>query len=314
MAEYFWYRTRVSGQTGTALSDSTSVRVWFGATQPPPGSGSFALVIIDTNGNGLIDPSEWQAVTGSGAGGNLGGPAALYDFTPPQSGFLYTATPIVAGETGLLDGLTKDFAPVPPDFIVICFAEGTRIATPDGPRAIETLRPGDRVLTADHGPQPVLAVWRGERPGIGPYTPVVIPEGALGATRDLRVSQNHRLLVGGPLVDLLFAVPEALVMAKSLAGHAGIRATPVPAVAYRHLRLDQHEIVTAEGVPAETFFPGSYLAAVHPLSDAVIFGAAPPDSAAACRPMLTHAEGRLLARALLPHPAVAAARPPAPAV
>jgi hypothetical protein len=313
MAEYFWYRTAVDNRTGTALSNSTLVRVWFGPTQPPPGSGSFALVIIDANGNGLIDQSEWQAVTGSGAGGNLGGAAALYDFTPPGSGLLYTATPCTAGETGLLDGLTKNFSPVPPDFTIICFAEGTMIATPRGPRAVETLAPGDLVLTQDHGPQPIRAIWSGERAGIGPYTPVVIPAGVLGATRDLRVSQNHRLLVRHPQVDLLFAVPEALVMAKSLAGHGGIRAEPVPAVAYVHLHLDRHEIVTADGVPAETLFPGSYLAAAHPLPDATVFGATPANYAEACRPMLTHAEGRVLASGMLPRTAAADARPPVPA-
>jgi hypothetical protein len=92
-------------------------------------------------------------------------------------------------------------------------------------------------------------------------------------------------------------VPEALVMAKSLAGHAGIRATPTPAVAYVHLRLDRHEIVTADGIPAETFFPASHLA-VHAFPDAALFGASPADATTACRPMLTHAEGRVLARAL----------------
>ena len=86
-------------------------------------------------------------------------------------------------------------------------------------------------------------------------------------------------------------------MAKSLAGHAGIRATPTPVVAYVHLRLDRHEIVTADGVPAETFFPASHLA-VRAFPDAALFGAPPADAATACRPMLTHAEGRVLARAL----------------
>ena len=44
---------------------------------------------------------------------------------------------------------------------VICFTPGTRIATPTGPRLIQTLQPGDLVLTKDDGPQPVI--WTGER-------------------------------------------------------------------------------------------------------------------------------------------------------
>ncbi|MBL9056263.1 MAG: Hint domain-containing protein, partial [Rhodobacteraceae bacterium] len=37
----------------------------------------------------------------------------------------------------------------------ICFLRGTRITTPDGPRAIEDLAEGDLVTTLDHGPQPI---------------------------------------------------------------------------------------------------------------------------------------------------------------
>ncbi|MFA5582109.1 MAG: Hint domain-containing protein, partial [Paracoccaceae bacterium] len=37
----------------------------------------------------------------------------------------------------------------------LCFTPGTLIDTPDGPRLVEDLRPGDLVLTADHGAQPL---------------------------------------------------------------------------------------------------------------------------------------------------------------
>ncbi|MGC9420245.1 MAG: Hint domain-containing protein, partial [Rhodovulum sp.] len=40
------------------------------------------------------------------------------------------------------------------------FAAGTEIATTLGWRTVETLQPGDRVLTFDHGSQPVRAVQR----------------------------------------------------------------------------------------------------------------------------------------------------------
>lgn len=313
MAEYLWYKTNVS-TTGVALSDSVLVTVWFGPGPPPAGIGAYDLVIIDTNGNGLIDASEWQAVTGTGGGNNLGGSFALFDFTPPQNGFLYTsleAGPITAGTTGLLDGLSKSFSPVSPDFGVICFAAGTQIDTPEGPRPVEALAPGDLVLTLDHGPQPVRSVWRGERAGIGPCTPVRIPAGTFGATRDLLVSMNHRILVRHPQVSLLFGMPEALVMAKSLAAGAGVRPEPMPTVRYLHLFLDRHEIVLASGVPAETFFPGSCLARRRgALSDAALFGAIPlAEAGVSCRPLLSHSEGQLLARLILPRTAHGAAAP-----
>jgi hypothetical protein len=302
MAAYVWYKT-VLDPNGTALTNSVAVTIWFGSTPPPPGSGPYDLVIIDSDGDGLISQSEWQASTSVGQGGNRGSTFALFDFTPPQNGNLYTATPYTAGTTGLLNGLSQNYAPVDPNFLVICFGAGTRIETPDGPRAVETLAPGDLVITLDHGPQTIRSVWSGDRPGIGPYTPVRIAAGTLGATRDLIVSQNHRVLVRHPRVDLLFGVPEALVMAKSLVSGPSIRLEPSPAVTYVHLFLDRHEIVLAEGVPSETFFPGSYLAGARPREDldAALFRPdAVDDQASACRPMLSHAEGRLLAGVIPP--------------
>jgi len=44
---------------------------------------------------------------------------------------------------------------------VICFTPGAFLDTPTGPRAIQDLRQGHRVLTRDNGAQMVL--WRGER-------------------------------------------------------------------------------------------------------------------------------------------------------
>jgi hypothetical protein len=303
MAEFLWYRTSVS-TTGVALSDSVEVTVWFGPSPPPPGSGPYEFVIIDSDADGLISPAEWQNATGGGGGGNLGGAFALFDFTPPQRGNLYTAVAYQQGDSGLLDGLTQNFAPVDPDFLVICFATGTLIDTPGGFRAVETLASGDLVLTLDHGPQPVRAVWRGDRPGIGPYAPVHIAAGTLGATRDLRVSQNHRLLLRHPQAELHFGAPEVLVMAKSLVGAVGVRMETLPSVSYVHLFLDRHEIVRASGVLSETVLPVSWLGGRHrALSDAALFGAEPGETGSACRPLLTDAEGRLLGRLVLPRAA-----------
>lgn len=44
---------------------------------------------------------------------------------------------------------------------VVCFAKGTLIDTPAGPRAIETLVPGDPVCTEEGGALPVL--WISDR-------------------------------------------------------------------------------------------------------------------------------------------------------
>ncbi len=67
---------------------------------------------------------------------------------------------------------------------VPCFVAGTPIDTASGPRAIETLRPGDLVRTLDHGLQPLR--WIGVRrvTGLGSFAPVRIAAGALDNTTD----------------------------------------------------------------------------------------------------------------------------------
>lgn len=138
----------------------------------------------------------------------------------------------------------------------ICFAAGTLISTVDGAVPVERLRPGDRVMTADHGLSRVA--WTGQRRvrGRGAAAPVVIRAGALGNARDLVVSQQHRMLVGGWRAELLYGATEVLVAAIHLVNDDTIRIKPCNAVTYVHIMFDRHEIIFAEGIPSESFYPG----------------------------------------------------------
>lgn len=141
-------------------------------------------------------------------------------------------------------------------YLVLCFARGTLIETPDGPRYVETLRAGDLVNTLDDGPQP-LAWAGGERvAGTGPNAPVHIRAGALGNIRDLTVSQNHRMLLRGPEAELLFGMSEVLVAAKHLVDGSAIRIVEQDVVQYFHLLFEKHQIIFAEGCPAESLHLG----------------------------------------------------------
>ena len=144
---------------------------------------------------------------------------------------------------------------------VICFRDGTAIRTIDGPRPVQTLAAGDRVWTADRGYQPLRWVG-GYRVDQDAQTtnprvrPVCIRVGALGPnlpSRDLYVSQQHRILLRSPIVERVFGVPEVLVPAKKLLGVPGIALTgPGPGFTYHHLVFDRHEVVEAEGVQTES--------------------------------------------------------------
>ena len=151
--------------------------------------------------------------------------------------------------------------------IVPCFAAGTRIDTPSGPRRVEDLRPGDVVITLDDGPQSLRLVLfhpvRFGSPRTEPHRPIEFRPGALGPgvphTR-LRVSPHHRILVAHP------ALGEILVPAKALLGRRGVRVVRgVAQVTYVHLVFARHHIVLAEGCPSESFFAcGMGLRAAHP--------------------------------------------------
>ena len=149
---------------------------------------------------------------------------------------------------------------------VICFTPDTRIATPEGPRLIQHLRPGDRVLTRDNGPEPIL--WTGHRRMTGarlyamPHLrPIRFREGALGAGRpdgDLLVSPQHRMLIRGATARALFNSDEVLVAAEDLLNDRSILVDhAVREVTYIHLLLDRHNILFANGVETESFHPSN---------------------------------------------------------
>ncbi len=148
---------------------------------------------------------------------------------------------------------------------VICFTPGTLIRLDRGVAPIETLRPGDRLLTKDNGPQEVL--WTGHRRMSGarlyamPHLrPVRVGHGALGCGRPeaaLTVSPRHRLLVQGAAARALFNEAEVLVAAEDLVGGVGVSVDlAAREVTYVHVLLERHEIVWANGVETESFHPG----------------------------------------------------------
>lgn len=134
----------------------------------------------------------------------------------------------------------------------ICYDAGTLIDTDRGARAIEDLRPGDLVGTVDDGLRPLL--WIGGRHviGAGRFAPVEIAAGMWGATRPLRVSQHHRVLVRDPMAELMFGVPEVFVPAISLTLLPGARLVQGTRCHYHHLMLDRHGVIRANGVLSES--------------------------------------------------------------
>ena len=141
--------------------------------------------------------------------------------------------------------------------VFLCFAKGTWITTPSGQVPIEELAAGDMVVTMDHGPQPIRWISSSKRRAIGNMAPILIRKGALGNTRDLRVSPQHRMLLSGWQAEVLFGESEVLATAKSLVNDHSILREEGGEVEYFHMLFDSHEIVYAEGAPCESRHPGA---------------------------------------------------------
>ncbi|PWE28495.1 hypothetical protein C4N9_10890 [Pararhodobacter marinus] len=193
---------------------------------------------------------------------------------------------------------------------IICFMPGTRIDTLRGRVAVEDLQPGDKVLTRDHGYQPLA--WTGRHDFTMSETlahpsviPVRIEAGALGKglpERDLFVSPRHRMLISGPRAELMFGESEVLICAMDLLGLPGVSRMCKGPVSYVHVMCDTHQIIRAEGSWTESFQPAE---AVLDSMDAEVRAellALFPELATeegraaygAARPVLSGAEARVL--------------------
>jgi len=137
-----------------------------------------------------------------------------------------------------------------------CFVAGSRIDTPDGPIPVEDLRPGHLVRVRDGPPQPVL--WAASRrftaaemQGDARLLPVEIRAGAFGNSQPVRLSSQHCVLVpegAGRLVRARHLVACGWRGARLMAGKAGCT--------YHHFLLPSHALVRADGLWAESFWPG----------------------------------------------------------
>lgn len=158
------------------------------------------------------------------------------------------------------------------DLPLPCFVTGTRILTDRGMVPVEALRIDDRVATVlgatapSGGFRPIR--WIGHRTVREPteaLRPVRIRAGAFGPAlpeRDLLLSPDHALYAEG-----------ALVPVKELVDGDAVASVAVASVTYWHVELDQHDVLLAEGVAAESYLDtgnrtafanGGPITALHP--------------------------------------------------
>ena len=194
--------------------------------------------------------------------------------------------------------------------LVACYCVGTRIATPAGEAAVETLRIGDLVTTLAGAARPVR--WIGRRSYAGRFAsgnrdvlPVTIRAGALGEQvprNDLSLSPLHALFLDGMLIPA-----GALVNGISV-----VQADRIESVDYVHVELETHDILLAEGAAAESFVDDDSRAMFHNAYEYhALYPDAVPQPARYCGPRVEHGaelerlRSRLAARARGEVPAAA---------
>lgn len=139
------------------------------------------------------------------------------------------------------------------DLICVSFARGTMITLADGRQApVESLAKADLILTRDHGGQPIRWIGRDSLRAVGSFAPVVIPAGVMGNAGDLVVSQHHRMFLYQRKHLTGMTTSELLVQARHLADGETIYLREGGYVDYFSLVFDRHEIIYAEGIPAES--------------------------------------------------------------
>jgi hypothetical protein len=135
-----------------------------------------------------------------------------------------------------------------------CFLKGTKILTAEGERKIEDLAVGDLLPTMFGGLRPVKWIGRYPRkksdpskPWVKDVLPVRIARSALGPGlphADLYVTGYHSLLVDGVLAPAAMLINGTTIVRDE--------AREYDELEYFHVKLDSHDVIYAEGVPAET--------------------------------------------------------------
>ncbi|WP_244480184.1 Hint domain-containing protein [Methylobacterium sp. Leaf465] len=253
--------TRINLNPGTFSTASANsavtnnISISFGTRIDKAVTGAGDDVIYGNNNSNVIDGGGGNnafVITGSSANFTI-------DRTSATSAIVTDKT------TGAVDTLTN----IDNIFFVdpVCFTTGTRLAVVRdgvvGEVSIEDLRLTDVAVTATGGRRSIR--WIGRRdvlpdtyPVPATQWPVRILAGAFGTdacgqavpARDLRLSPGHPVLIGADAAN----AGGVLVPIMNLIDGIAICREAVDRVTYWHVELDRHDILLAEGLPAESYF------------------------------------------------------------
>lgn len=236
------FETREIDFTGSELQNGDTFLLTLEFVGPPDGPGGpvpgspFTATFVDSaSDGGIYFTANLRLNQKPPFGGDYPGRIETYLLTPDS--YSPNGTP----------------APPPSNQPFMCFAPGTLIATPAGERRVEDLAHGDPVLTADGRIVPVKWIGHLTRSvhvhPVEVVCPVLIRAGALGENvphTDLVLTADHALEIDGLLVNAGALVNGTSVVRVPKAD-LGDRVT------YYHIETADHDVILANGCPAETF-------------------------------------------------------------
>jgi ELWxxDGT repeat protein len=181
------------------------------------------------------------------------GEAVFSVYTPTTGVELWTTNGTTAG-THIVHDIVSGSGSSNPAFFTLdptCYCRGTRIMTDAGEVPVEDLAIGDRLVTLSGEARSIR--WIGYRAYDGRFIagnrkvmPIRIAAGALAEgvpSRDLWLSPEHSVHIDGVLVRAGHLVNGVTIA----------QADRVERLEYFHIELDSHDVIFADGAPAETY-------------------------------------------------------------
>ncbi len=299
-----------SNEDEAAGSDSDPIEVqvvsYSTSSTGPYGLGSVVVNDVDTVTNAVVG-TYTADIIGINAGQVLLG-VQPYDSTDPSNPYNNNYTLLSDTSISQAGNTTTTYSTTlsdtnPNAYSPPCFAAGTRIATPDGEVAIEDLRAGDLVTTVSGHARRVI--WTASRtvdiarhPRPASVRPVRIEAGAFDdntPSRDLLLSPDHSVHVDGVLIP-----------AKYLVNGSTVAILDRQTVTYHHIELETHDVVLANGLPAETYLDTGNRVNFATRNDTVFVPH--PDFGNACDPIFFTWEAKGYAPLVLAGPELDAVR------
>ena len=257
----------VGGSGGNTLVAGTGIDIMYGGT----GANNFVFSPGDApvnNPNGIdyigdfkpgTDKLDFSAYAAAGHPLTFVGTAPLtgpgqINYTT-SNGFTYVEGDVTsAGQPDFEIQLNGNLDLQTSDLILssnpLCFLRGTQIATPTGQVAVEHLAIGDEVLTLLGGVRRIAWIGKGRvlatRGRRNAATPVIVRKGALAdnvPVHDLRITKAHSLYIDDVLIPVEFLVNHRSILWDDRAQE----------VALYHIELQTHDVLLANGAPAESY-------------------------------------------------------------